>query len=219
MPKVRKHPTKKAAKSVPSKKLSATDLVRAVTKNAKAVPGSTPSAGSGPAPSSHTESKAMQGIRNLPADSKVREKAMHILSMKLNGHSTAEIAESMKLSPATVKQYIYIAGVNGWLAEQGNWADPADKAEFELLPKAVDELKSALDNSNVNPKTNMPIKTQVALKIADGMLFPKFQEQAATAQQPLVALQVNLQTIDGIPMREGTTGGNAKYIDAEVSNG
>jgi hypothetical protein len=144
-----------------------------------------------------------------PDDSPIRVQALKIWTMREAGVSDAEISAALQLSRETIYSYIYRASKNGWL----EFNDPKDSLEFQLLPKATRVLNEALDGEVVLT-SGMKEKTAVALKLAEGALYPKVVQAPPTAP---ALVGIKIQIVGGEPgtMREGTVMGNSTYIDAE----
>lgn len=154
--------------------------------------------------------------RRYPDDSKVRQAVMHIIAMRIAGIEEEEIATSMHLTRGTIRTYMYIAGQNGWLQPQ-DIPDPKDRIEYTLGHKVLANLEEALDDPTRNENTGMPVKTAVALKVAEGTLFKKFGEMQVAPSQVVVALKIEMPPGEAQPIREGTIGGKSSYVDGETS--
>jgi predicted transcriptional regulator len=215
MPKVRRtrrtKPHKKSAKAVP---ITTQALVQAV----RAAPVVPPSNGAAvPASGSPSHLPADEHTR-LPADSLVRKKAMHILAMRMAGNTNQEIAKALDIAERSIRQYIYLAGRNGWLVESENWADPADRLEFELSHKVIRNLDEAMDDDARNEKTGMKVKTAVALKVAEGTIFKKFSEAVVQPNHSNI-LAIRIETLVGTAVevvREGAGGGTPRFTEGEI---
>lgn len=149
----------------------------------------------------------------LPPKSLVRLRVLEIVKMRIEGKTNDEIAAALNVKPATVRQYMFLAGKNGWLKKHA--VDPADRLEHEIAHKVVRNLDEMLDSSD---EARRDVAT---LKVADGMLFKKFAAEAA-APPPLAVIGIRIEMPAGVapgPIREGTTGGAPRFIDAEVVNG
>lgn len=145
---------------------------------------------------------------NLPADSVVRKKAGQILAMKVEGYDNDTIAKELHLSVRSLRQYLWLAGKNGWL----KFVEPKDELEYSIAHKAVRNLDAMLDSENVE-KVQMP----ATFKVADIVLGPQFDAQAPTGPNMNV-LQINIQQPEGpaVQMREGTAAGIPAYVEAEA---
>lgn len=147
----------------------------------------------------------------LPKKSKIRAKAAAICALKIQGYSTDEVAEKIGLRPASVRQYLWIAGKNGWLTTQ----DPHDDAEFRLTHRVVSNLDELLHaRSSV---TGLPDK-EVTLESAKGFgVFRDHSKPQEENNQQANMLTINIITPEGpaAQMRKGTTGGVPAYVEGE----
>ncbi len=122
-----------------------------------------------------------------------------------------EIAKELGISYASVSGYVYKAGKNGWL----DLDNPKDRLEHQTMHKIIKNLEEALESQAVL-QTGMKESTAVALKMAEGTLFKKFDEaKAETVQQTVVAVRIEMPQGPVQQMREETIGGTPAYIDAE----
>lgn len=158
--------------------------------------------------------QAKQRIRGIPKSGKIRNKVVAIVSLKLQGFSTVEIGEQLGLKPASIRQYMWIAGKNGWLTT----ADPHDVADNILVHRVVSNLEELLHSRNV--ATGLPDK-EVTLEAAKGFgIFKDHTKAEAPAAQQANVLTINFQfpKQDGpLPtVRAENVGGSPAYIDAEV---
>jgi predicted transcriptional regulator len=149
----------------------------------------------------------------FPPDSSVRSKVYQILAMRVEGVSEEEIATAMGLKPATISQYMWIAGRSGWL---GDMANPKDKLQYEMMHKVVRNLDTALDDDS-RLRTGMPVKTDVALKVAEGTLFKQFSEEKGSAVQTnLLSIRVVVEGGEKPQVREDAIGGMPAYVEGET---
>lgn len=135
---------------------------------------------------------------------------MRILAMRLAGMPDKDIADYLKISPKSIGPYIYKAGKNGWIQE---FTNPRETIEAGLMHKVLRNLDSALDDDARNEKTMMPVKTAVALKIAEGTVFKDFEPAAAAPPAQMTAVSIRIERTDPIPIREGTIGGTPHFIE------
>lgn len=154
----------------------------------------------------------------LPKNSVMRQKALAIMAMRLAGHSNEDIAKDLGLSEKSLNQYLYMAGKHGWIPRKKGFADPKDDLEFSLAHKVVQNLREAMDDETRNGKTGMPVKTEIALEVAKGTIFKKFSE-GSQAAPPTNVLAIRIEMPPGPPqeIREGTTGGRGRWIEATVT--
>lgn len=138
---------------------------------------------------------------------------MQIIAMRLSGLDDAEIAKQMGISEKSISPYVYRATKNGWLDID---YDPKERINFQLMHKVVRNLEEGLDIKNILA-TGMPVRTHVALKMAEGTIFKQFDQQAPQeARTTVVAVQVVMPDGPRQQVRADTTGGTPAYIDAEV---
>lgn len=148
----------------------------------------------------------------LPPDSKVRQTALQIIAMRISGMEDPQIADALKISQKSISPYIYRAGRNGWL----NLDNPVERVQYELMHKVVRNLAEGLDDSVRHQTSGMPVKTAVALKIAEGTIFREQRTPEDSTGSQIVAIKIEM--VNGAPttMRPDTTGGIPNYLDAEV---
>jgi hypothetical protein len=148
----------------------------------------------------------------LPADSIVRKKAMHIVAMRIAGCDTPEIAKALEIKEKSVRQYLYIAGRNGWLAK-AEWADPHDQLEYDTIHKVVRNLDEMLDSSDP------AMRADVTLQTAKGTIFKRYDQDVVhhQPQMNMLSIRVELPPADNTQtMRKGSGGGTPLYVEAEV---
>lgn len=148
----------------------------------------------------------------LPKKSKIRAKAATICAMKIQGHSTDEIAEHLGLKPASVRQYMWIAGKNGWLTTQ----DPHDIAEYELTHRVVSNLDELLHARSAI--TGLPDR-EVTLESAKGLgVFRDHNKPQEEINQQANMLTINIITPEGVrgEVRPGTTRGTPAYLEGDI---
>lgn len=157
------------------------------------------------------DTKVPQPAWRLPEDSDIREIAMKIIAFRLGGMSDADIAGYLEISAKSVRTYVYRAHMNGWL----NYNSSKEAIEFGLMPKVIRNLDAALDDDYRNENTGLRVKTQVALKIAEGVTFKEFGPDL-TPQQPLSQTAISIKIehpTNPVTLREGTIGG---YLEGET---
>jgi DNA-binding CsgD family transcriptional regulator len=151
----------------------------------------------------------------LPDNSSIRETAIRMYLMRSAGMSDDEIAGTLGMSKKTISGYIYKAGKNGWLKEFLD--EPKDIIEYQLSHKVIKNLEEALDDNTRNEKTGVPVKTAVALKVAEGTIFKKFAEAPVTSSQStIVGVRVEVVGGERPAMRDGTVQAAPAYVDADV---
>ena len=151
----------------------------------------------------------------LPPDSKVRPVALKIMAYRAEGKTEDEIAVILGISRKTIGSYVYRAAKNGWI----NADTPTDRIKYELMHRVVDRLREGLDDEQRHQTTGMRVRTQVALKVAEGTVFKEFDQQnVAPPQSTVVAVQVVMPPGTPQTVREDTTGGLPAYVDAETTS-
>ena len=119
----------------------------------------------------------------LPANSDVRAKAAKIMALRISGVSDEQIAKEVGIQPRTLRQYLWLAAKNGWL----RFDDPADRLEYELAPKIVDNIAHHL---NLKDKV-------MTIEAAKGIgLFKTHQslKNEGVIQQTVLALKIEFPT-------------------------
>lgn len=146
---------------------------------------------------------------------KAYEQCMRILAMRAAGFEDKRIAEALNLALQSVHNYCYMAGKNGWITDQ--LMNARDTVEYKILPKAMRVLEEGLSDSHRNDKTGMQVKTTVALKIAEGTVFRKYEQSEGGAQANNI-FAIRIEMPPGAPqqMRPGTTAGAPAYIDVDA---
>ena len=95
----------------------------------------------------------------------------------------SEVAERMGLAPVTLKKYIYKARAQGLL----RFDDPLEKLEFEIVPKAVDNLNTLMD-----------AKDKIAtLEVAKGIIFKQYLESKGISDAPQTVLALKIEMPEG----------------------
>lgn len=145
----------------------------------------------------------------LPSNSLVRQKVLAIIAGRVAGKSTEDIAAELNITEGSVRQYMWLAGRNGWLKKQA--VDPKDRLEFEIAHKVVRNLDEMLDSDDEARRDHATIKT------AEGMLFKQFAD-AASATPPVTMIGVRVEVVPGAntQIREGTTGGAGHFVEGET---
>lgn len=152
-----------------------------------------------------------RGVATLPKNSVVRQKALAIMAMRLAGHANDAIAAELGLSEKSLNQYLWMAGKRGWIPRKKGFADPKDDMEFSLAHKVVRNLDSLLDSEDNETKK------EVTLEVAKGTLFKRFGEQAVVAPPSTVlAIRIEMPPGPTQEIREGTTGGRGRWIEATI---
>ena len=155
-------------------------------------------------------------IRTYPANSSIRSKAIKIVALRAAGLEDKEIAEILKIKHVqTIRNYVYIAGQHGWL----NIADPKQQLEYQMMHKVVRNLDEALDDVERNRNTGVPVKTEVALRVAEGTLFKQFDQlqQGPVQQQTVVAIRIEYPPGAKQEVRENTINGVSAYVEGDLA--
>ena len=137
-------------------------------------------------------------------------KAIQVL--KQEGFSTQEISEKLGIKPASIRQYMWIAGKNGWL----NPLDPYEKAHSELVHRAVSNAEEWLHARDA--RTGLPDKefTLEAMK-GFGIFGSGPAQQSEQQATNILAIQITMPQGGNLPqMREGNAGGSPAYVEGEV---
>lgn len=161
------------------------------------------------------ERQSKQKWTGLPPKSKIRAKAAAIVALKIAGKTNEEIAAEVGLSERSLRQYLWIAGKNGWLTTQ----DPHEVAGSVLVHRAVSNLEELLHARNA--VTGLPDK-EVTLESLKGLgVFKDHSKQEAPTNQQANMLTINVVMPEGAQaqVRPGTTMGSAAYVEGEVVDG
>ncbi len=124
-----------------------------------------------------------------------------------------EIAGILGVKVPTLRNYVYRAGMNGWLDDL--LVEPKERMEYQIYNKVVDRLEEALE-SNERLQSGMKESTAVALKIGEGTLFNLPPEGPAQTQTTVVGIKVEVVGGEPQAMRAGTIAGNSEYVDGET---
>ncbi len=153
----------------------------------------------------------------LPAQGKVRQTVSAIVALKIQGFSTAEIAEQLSIKPASVRQYLWIAGKNNWLSTH----DPHEIAHSKLIHRAVSNTEEWLNARDA--RTGLPDKefTLEAMKGLGVFGGASPAQQSDAGQTNVLAIQITMpaSTATLPQMREGNAAGAPAYIDGQVLDG
>lgn len=133
-------------------------------------------------------------VGNDPTSQRARIAGWLAMRASEPGITTKEIAKRMGLAPQSLYTLIYRAQKAGWL----KFDDPMAKLEYQVIPKAVDNLKKFLDEGD---------KT-VTIEVAKGTIFKQYQ-----AAQGLT--EATAQTVLAIKF-EQPSGEMVKSINAVV---
>jgi len=156
----------------------------------------------------------LQKWTGLPKQGKVKKTVSAIVALKVQGYSTNEIAEQLSLKPASVRQYLWIAGRNGWLTTQ----DPHEVAHSQLVHRAVSNLEEWLHARD--GRTGLPDK-EITLESLKGLgVFGSGERQASdSGQTNILAINITMPQGANLPtMRDGNAGGEPAYQEGEIIN-
>jgi hypothetical protein len=134
---------------------------------------------------------------------------MTILTMRVAGLSDEDIAKDMGLSQGTIRNYLYLAGRNGWLTAEAI-SNPVDTIEYSMLHKVVRNLDASLDSEDKDERA------RVTDKLFDATLAKHWAPVAAGPQQTLVAIRIEHPAGPPQQVREGTVQGLSAWTDGEV---
>ena len=145
--------------------------------------------------------------------SQIGEAGVRIYVMRAAGIPDEAIAKALNLSVKTLSGYVYKAGRNGLLDDVLH--EPKERLEYAVLHKVVRNLEEGLEDDHRNEKTGLQVKTHVALKIAEGALFPRVQQQAIGGTNMLMGIKI--EVVNGEPgeVREGTVLEAPAYAEGE----
>ena len=150
----------------------------------------------------------------LSENSTVKETAIRIYTMRAAGLPEDQIAQILGLSMSSIRSYVYKAGKMGWLDEF--LYEPRERLEYAVMHKVVRNLEEALDSTN-ELQTGMKEKTAVALKIAEGALYPRLQQQSGGGTTNVMGIKIEIVGGEPAKMREGTVIEAPAYTEGEES--
>lgn len=116
--------------------------------------------------------------------------------------SNKDIAERLGIGEATLNVMITKATKEGWLV----FEDPLKRLEYELIPKATQNLKEFLDEGD----------KMVTIEVAKGAIFPAFKEQKGIQEAPSTILAIKIEPTTANTEVQTFTGsivGSEKVID------
>lgn len=150
---------------------------------------------------------------NLPTTSPIRAKVFQIVALKIQGNSTEEISKIVGIKAATVRQYLWIAGKNGWLSV----ADPQDDVDYNLAHRAVsnlDELLHARDRVSGLPDKEITLQT-----LRGTGIFRNHDARPADSpvgQQNILQITIQAPPTGPLPqVRVGAMQGAPAFIEGE----
>lgn len=149
---------------------------------------------------------------NLAPNSKMRAKAAQICALKIQGKDNDEISKIVGLAPRSLRQYLWVAGKNGWLTS----ADPQDDVDYRLAHRAVSNLDELLNARDV--RTGLPDKDITIQTLRGTGIFRNHDAKPAEGTQGQQnVLQINIQTpTERVSViRPGTMQGVPAFIEGE----
>jgi hypothetical protein len=151
--------------------------------------------------------------KGLPKRQKMRNTVAAILAMKVQGYTTNEIADQLQIKAASVRQYLFIAGREGWLDSR----DPHEIAHSQLVHRAVSNAEEWLHARDA--RTGLPDKefTLEAMK-GFGVFGTGPAQQQESQATNVLAIQITMPaSTAGLPqMRDGNAGGVPAYHEGEI---
>lgn len=156
--------------------------------------------------------KQKQRWTNLPENSKMREKAAQIMALKIQGHDNDEIAKAVGLSVRSLRQYLWVAGKNGWLTV----ADPQDTVDYELAHRAVSNLDELLHARDCT--TGLPDKEITLATLRGTGIFRNHDAAPAvgnSGQQNVLQINITSPTGTVTEIRPGSMQGAPAFIEGE----
>ena len=148
----------------------------------------------------------------------MRKKVARILVLKMAGHKTAAVAKKLGTTPDTVRHYLYIAGKNGWLSEDGySLVDPEEQMTYEIGHKIGRNVSAALDGKLLGPQ-----QFDMTVEAAKGRGY--FKNHSATkveGQLSMPALEIKFEIPKGAPLSfqppvADSYGGRPGYVEGQV---
>jgi hypothetical protein len=145
--------------------------------------------------------------------STIHRNALKIMAMRMTGIKDKVIAEQLKISVQSVRNYVHQCLKSGLI--QPDWLTAKEQLEDILLPLALENIKDAMYDDTRDKKTGFKVRQVTGLEIAKGTLFKDFDKAAeATASN---AIQINVVMPPGPEqtVREGAIAGIPAYMDGE----
>lgn len=112
----------------------------------------------------------------------------------------SDIAARLGISTRSLNTYIAHAVKEGWL----RFDDPISRVEHEIVPKALDNLSSLLDQKD----------KQTTIEVAKGTIFKTYQEAKGISDVPrtVLALRIESSGNPDIKIISGQVVGKSKEI-------
>ena len=89
-----------------------------------------------------------------PPDSKARKLFAKIAVQRAAGHDDAHIAKKLGTTAGSIKQYVYLAKMNGWADQDGEPVDLEAQMALDVDRKLVRNIDRALDGGFTNYQTH-----------------------------------------------------------------
>ncbi len=156
-----------------------------------------------------------------PKDSKARKLVEKIVVMRGAGRDDTYIAKKLNTTPASVRQYMYVARKNGWLDADDEPVDLEVEMALTTDRKIVRNVNAALDGQMTNWQTH-----EMTIAAAKGRGHFKNHDTAKAAgdgAMHVVALQIIMPPVGAGDQRpeitESQMGGVPAYVEGEVEDG
>lgn len=153
-----------------------------------------------------------------PPDSKARKHFEKIAVYRTAGHDDAEIAKRMYTTEQSVRQYVYLAKMNGWADNDGEPVDLEAQMAMDVDRKLVRNLDRALDGGFTNYQTH-----EVTMMLAKQRKVVTNIDQGGqgVVMPGVVAIQVVMPPVGAGDQQiiEANVGGVPAFQEGEVING
>ena len=156
-----------------------------------------------------------------PADSKMRPKAIQIVAWRAAGHDDKAIAKKLNTTETTIRNCLYIARKNGWLAEGDVPVDTdiEDELAVSIDRKIVRNISASLDGQMTNYQTH-----EMTIAAAKGRGIFTERSKTDTTIQATGLVQIQVVKVAGVDVQEqmkaipaDQMGGVAAYLEGEVA--
>lgn len=135
------------------------------------------------APKTPNMSKARRPLRDRVAQ------FLHYSAMSPNA-TKADIAKQMGIGKSQLYEILRDAREEGLLT----FTDPLDKLEYEVIPKAIDNLAYFLEKQD----------RTVTIEVAKGTIFKQFAAEKGALEAPQTILALKIETPDGENIKVAT---------------
>jgi hypothetical protein len=145
--------------------------------------------------------------------STIHRNALKIMAMRMTGIKDKVIAEQLKISVQSVRNYVHQCLKSGLI--EPDWLTAKERLEDVLLPKALQNLDYAMSDTTRHATSGMRVADQIALEVVKGTIFKEFDRTVDIANTN--AIQINVVMPDGPEqtVREGAIAGVPAYADGE----